>query len=167
MGKPVQAMNVSFLICSVVLVLMLARWGVELWLRGLNRRHVLAHANAVPDAFKNSIDDATYARSVEYTLAKSKFSQIENTYGLVVLLVVLFSGVLPWAFYSFARGLGDSAWAMAAFLFVIGFALSLPGLPLDWYAQFRLEDRFGFNTTTQRLWWLDRIKGLLLGLALG
>src|SRR5436190_1239837 len=69
-------MNFSLLICSVVLVLMLARWGVELWLRGLNRRHVLAHANAVPDAFKGSIDDATYARSVQYTLAKSKFSQI-------------------------------------------------------------------------------------------
>ena len=54
-----------------------------------------------------------------------------------------------------------------AFLFVIGLALSLAGLPLDWYAQFRLEERFGFNTTTQKLWWLDRIKGLLLALALG
>ena len=46
-------------------------------------------------------------------------------------------------------------------------ALSLPGLPLDWYDQFRLEERFGFNTTTQKLWWLDRLKGLLLGIALG
>jgi STE24 endopeptidase len=56
---------------------------------------------------------------------------------------------------------------MAGFLFVTGVALSLPGLPLDWYSQFRLEQRFGFNTTTQRLWWMDRLKGLLLGLALG
>ncbi len=87
-------MNFSLLICSVVLVLMLARWGVELWLRGLNRRHVLAHANAVPDAFKGSIDDATYARSVQYTLAKSKFSQIEDTYGLVQLLMAVLAPVL-------------------------------------------------------------------------
>ncbi|HWI59822.1 MAG TPA: M48 family metallopeptidase, partial [Bacillota bacterium] len=41
------------------------------------------------------------------------------------------------------------------------------GLPLDWYAQFRLEERFGFNTTTLKLWWLDRLKGLLLALVLG
>ena len=56
---------------------------------------------------------------------------------------------------------------MAAFLLVTGVALSLPGLPLDWYDQFRLEERFGFNTTTQKLWWMDRLKGLLLGIVLG
>jgi STE24 endopeptidase len=38
---------------------------------------------------------------------------------------------------------------------------------VEWYAQFRLEDRFGFNTTTPKLWWLDRLKGLLLSCVLG
>jgi STE24 endopeptidase len=46
-------------------------------------------------------------------------------------------------------------------------ALSLSGLPFDWYAQFRLEQRFGFNTATLRLWCLDRLKGLLLTIVLG
>lgn len=45
--------------------------------------------------------------------------------------------------------------------------LSLPGLPFEWYAQFRLEERFGFNTTTPKLWWTDRLKGLLLAVTLG
>jgi STE24 endopeptidase len=40
-------------------------------------------------------------------------------------------------------------------------------LPLDWYDQFRLEARFGFNTSTQKTWWLDRVKGFLLALVLG
>src|SRR5208282_324134 len=40
-------------------------------------------------------------------------------------------------------------------------------LPLGWHAQFRLEERFGFNTTTAATWWLDRVKGWMLGLALG
>ena len=48
-----------------------------------------------------------------------------------------------------------------------GVALSLPGLPLDWFDQFRLEARFGFNTTTQKTWWLDRLKGLLLSARAG
>jgi STE24 endopeptidase len=52
-------------------------------------------------------------------------------------------------------------------LFAVALALALPGLPLDWYAQFRLEERFGFNTTTPRLWWLDRFRGLLLAVVLG
>jgi STE24 endopeptidase len=40
-------------------------------------------------------------------------------------------------------------------------------MPLEWISQFRLEQKFGFNTTTPRTWWLDRFKGLLLSLALG
>lgn len=160
-------MAFSDAICLIVLGLILARWAMEFWLRRLNRRHVLAHAKGVPEAFKGTIDEATYAKSIQYTLAKSRLSEWEDSYDLVILLGVLFSGVLPWAFYAFTGLLGGAGWSRAAFLFAAGVALSLPGLPLEWYAQFRLEERFGFNTTTPRLWWLDRLKGLLLGLVLG
>jgi STE24 endopeptidase len=40
-------------------------------------------------------------------------------------------------------------------------------LPFEWYGQFRLEEKFGFNTTTQKTWWLDRLKGSLLAAVLG
>ena len=152
---------------ALVALLVLAKWAAQLWLERLNARHVWAHASAVPEAFKGVVDDATYAKSAQYTLAKGRLDQISLIYNSTVLLLVLFSGVLPGAFHAFAQWLGGSAWAMAAFLFVTGVVLSLPGLPLDWYDQFRLEERFGFNTTTQKLWWLDRLKGLLLGIALG
>ena len=155
------------LVTLSVLGLLAAKWAVQLWLERLNQRNVLAHAGGVPAVFRDVIDGPTYARTVEYTLAKARLHQVELTYNAAVLVAVLFSGVLPWAFARLSEGLGTSAWAMAALLFVIGVALSLPGLPLDWYSQFRLEQRFGFNTTTQKLWWLDRFKGLLLALALG
>src|SRR5262249_103700 len=125
------------------------------------------HSAAVPEAFKGTIDEATYRKSIEYTLAKGKFEQFETSYSVAILLLILFCGVLPWAFNLFFSKLGSSAWAMAAFIFAIGFALSLPGLPLAWHNQFKLEERFGFNTSTQKTWWLDRLKGMLLGLILG
>jgi STE24 endopeptidase len=150
-----------------VAALILLKWAAQIWLERVNLTHVRAHSTTVPDAFKGIVDDATYRKSVDYTLAKGKFDQIETTYQVAVLLLILFSGVLPWAFNLFTRLLGASAWAMAVFLFAVGFALSLPGLPLAWYNQFKLEDRFGFNTSTQKLWWLDRVKGLLLGFVLG
>src|SRR6266568_1281429 len=127
--------------------LILAKCAVQLWLERLNQRYVLAHADGVPEAFKDVIDEATYKKSVDYTLAKGRLGQIETAYHALILLAVLFSGVLPWGFQWFAGRLGVSAWAMAEFLFATGVALSLPGLPLDWYGQFRLEQRFGFNTT--------------------
>jgi len=151
----------------VALVLILARAITELWLSGLNQRHVRAYANEVPPALRGSIDAATYHRSVDYTLSKSRFGDIASVFDIVVLIAVLFSGVLPWAFERFTASFGTSIWAMAGFLFVVGIALSILGLPFAWYAQFKLEERFGFNTTTMKTWVLDRIKGFLIAVLLG
>src|SRR5688572_22760450 len=134
------------LIAVVALILIVARLAAELFLARLNRRHVLAHAEDVPGAFRGLIDEETYARSVQYTLAKNRFGQFTDIYHTVLVLLVLFSGALPWAFQLFQGWLGHSAWAMAAFLFAVGAAMALPGLPLDWCEQFRLEQKFGFNT---------------------
>jgi STE24 endopeptidase len=150
----------------LVLGLIGARCGAQILLERLNRRHVLAHAGKVPEFLAESIDQPTYARSVDYTLAKSRLHIWESAFDSAVLLAALFSGVLRWGFDVFTSTLGGSAWAMAAFLFTVGVALSVVGLPLDWYAQFRLEQRFGFNTSTLRTWWLDRLKGLLLAAVL-
>jgi STE24 endopeptidase len=151
----------------IALVLILARAIAELWLSQLNQRHVRAHANEVPIAFRGVIDDATYRRSVDYTLAKSRFGEMAEMFDAVVLIAVVFSGVLPWAFERFTASFGTSIWAMAGLLFVVGIALSILGLPFAWYAQFKLEERFGFNTTTMKTWVLDRMKGFLIAVLLG
>ena len=151
----------------VVLALIGLRRVAQFRLNQLNSHHVQAHADRVPEAFRGVVDEATYAKSVAYTLANGRFSQLENSFDALVLLIVLVSGVLPWALAGFQDSFGASAWAMAAYLFTVGVSLSLLRLPLDWYDQFRLEARFGFNTTTPKTWWLDRVKGFLLAVALG
>ena len=149
------------------LLLILARWATEWWLSHLNERHVRAHRDALPDVFVGVIDESTYRKSVDYTLTRSRFGKWADLYDTLLLLAVLFSGVLPWFLTQTATRFGDSIWAIAAFLFAVGIALSLLGLPFDWYAQFRLEERFGFNTTTMKTWVLDRLKGLMLAVLLG
>ena len=151
----------------IAFVLILARATAELSLSRLNQGYVRARANDVPPAFRAMIDEATYRRSVDYTLAKSRFGDVASMFEAVVLIVVIFSGVLPWAFGRFSASFGSSTLAMAGFLFVTGIALSISGLPFAWYAQFKLEERFGFNTTTTKTWVLDRMKGFLLAGLLG
>ncbi len=151
----------------VALLLILARAITELCLSRLNQRHVRANANEVPTAFREIIDEPTYRRSVDYTLAKSRFGEIAGAFDFLLLIAVLFSGVLPWAFGKFTANFGTSVWAMASFLLVTGIALSVLALPFAWYAQFKLEERFGFNTTTMKTWVVDRVKGFLLALLLG
>src|SRR5437016_4820184 len=88
--------------------LILVRAIAELWLSRLNQRHVRAHADEVPPAFREMVDDPTYRRSVDYTLAKSRFGEIVTLFDAVLLIGLLFSGVLPWAFEKFTAAFGTS-----------------------------------------------------------
>lgn len=160
-------MTAAALFAWLAVALVVARLVAEQFLASLNRRHVLAHAGAVPEAFRDVVDAPTYATSVQYTLARGRFGQVADTWSALVLLVALFSGALPWAQQWVGATLGRGVWADALFLFTIGAAFSVAGLPFDWFADFRLEQRFGFNTTTPWTWWLDRCKGLALAAALG
>lgn len=147
--------------------LVVARWVASMWLSHLNRGHVLAHADDVPEAFVGIVDEPTYARSVAYTLAKSRFNQFAGTYAALALLLVLFSGVLPWGYEFTLLRVGSTSWAMALYLFSVTLAIGLSSLPIAWIAQFRLEERFGFNTGTQKTWWLDLVKRLFLAIGFG
>lgn len=148
-------------------LLLLARWAAQTWLELLNQRAVRERASAPPAALRGLIPPESYAQSVKYTLSKSRFHLLELAADALLLAVVLFSGVLPWFYAVVTHGLGASPWVGAAFLFATGFILTLAELPFQWHAQFHLEGRFGFNTTTPRLWWSDRLKGAILALLLG
>jgi len=151
----------------VVVFIILAKWLVQLWLNRVNRRHVQAHADRLPEAFRETMDKATYGKSVDYTLACNALSTFSISWHFVVLMTVLFSGVLPWLFDWYSSQFGTDLWAMSGFLLLVPLALSVFSLPLGWYEQFRLEERFGFNTTTKALWWMDWAKGIFLSLILG
>src|SRR5437660_1448423 len=152
---------------AAVAVLIVGRAIAQIWLERLNRRFVLAHSSEVPEPFRAVMDEPTFRKATKYTLAKTSLNQVEIVLDTIILGLVLFSSFLPWFFQVFIARFGASVSALAAFIFTVGILLSIVDLPLSWYAQFRLEARFGFNTTTQKTWWLDRVKGLLLAIVLG
>lgn len=151
--------GVVLLVAGLILLKLLA----DLALERLNLRHVSAHADAVPEVFQGVVDASTYRRSVDYTLTRGRLAQLETMWDALVLLTLLFSGLLPVWWSAHAARFGTGELSVAVFLFLTGVGLSLLSLPFDWYGQFRIESRFGFNTTTQRLWWTDRLKGLAIG----
>jgi STE24 endopeptidase len=150
-----------------VVALIGVRLCAQLVLEALNRGEVRRHAGRRPAALAEVMDDATYAKSVGYTLAKSGFAGVENVWEVLVLLGILFSGLLPWLWTRLDALAPGAAWSGALFLVVVMILLGLPGLPLEWWAQFRLEARFGFNKSTLGLWVVDHIKSTILGLVIG
>jgi len=150
-----------------VVTLILLRLIAQLALEALNRAEARRHAGTRPAALAGVMDDATYAKSVDYTLAKSRFSSAETVWDVAVLCAVLFSGVLPRLWVT-CNGLAPgAAWSGALFLVGTMLLLGLPNLPFEWWSQFRLEARFGFNKSTPGLWITDHLKSWLLSLAIG
>ncbi|MGH8020892.1 MAG: M48 family metallopeptidase [Opitutaceae bacterium] len=146
---------------------LLARLAAQIWLTRLNAREARRHRGAIPRVFEGMIEPGEYARTIEYTLAKARFSYVENVFDAILLALVIFSGVLPWAWGTWTGSPGPAAWSGALFLVVMMLVISLPGLPLEWWSQFRLEERFGFNRCTVRLWVSDKLKGALVGIVIG
>lgn len=153
------------LVAAVLLVLRLV---AELVLSALNRAEVRRHAGTPPAAVAAIMDGPTYAKAVAYTLEKSRFGIVTEVFDTLVLGLVLFGGVLPWL-YSHVAGWGEaeSIWTRTLFILVTGVLLSVPSLPFEWWEQFHLEQKFGFNKSTPGLWVTDKVKGTLLMFAIG
>lgn len=151
----------------IVIALILLKAAFAQWLDGLNRRHVQKHRSEVPDAFKAWVEEDTYRKSVDYTIAKSRFGSAEHVFDVTILLVVLIGGVLPIMFGFFENYLGSGVWGASLTLILVMSLLSIPSLPWEWAAQFRLEEHFGFNKSTKKLWLMDKIKGTLLAVLIG
>ena len=152
---------------TVFIALLVAKLVAEAWLDALNRRTVREHAGAPPEAVRGVMDEETYRRSVQYTLAKSVFGEWQNGYDAAWLFVWLGMGLLPGVYGWLAGIFGGSVWGQAATLCALGLIMALPGLPWSWAGQFRLEARFGFNKSTPKLWIADLLKGGAVGLVLG
>lgn len=146
---------------------MVARLAAQLGLEALNRSEVRLHAGVLPGALTGVMDETTFAKAADYTLAKSRFGSLEMIYEAAVLAVAVFSGLVPWLWAKCDALAPGAAWSGSLFLVTTMILLGLPGLPLAWWAQFRLEARFGFNKSTLGLWIADQIKSTLLGLAIG
>lgn len=155
------------MVLTIVAVLIGLRLAAQLLLNALNASEVRRHAAEPPPAVAAIMDRATYAKAVDYTLAKLRFGTVEEIFEAAVLATVVFSRLLPWLYAPFQTWARGNAGSGALYLLAMGALLSVPSLPFDWWGQFRLEQRFGFNQSTLRLWVTDRLKGLLLLLLIG
>jgi len=162
-----EAMTAELWIIGTLVTFCGTEFFLERALAWANARRVAARGGRVPDVFEGSIDGATGRRSAEYTLARTRFGHIAATYDLGLLLVVLFSGFLPWLKLTL-EGAGLSGLPLGvAFWLAALWAISIAGLPLAWHETFRIEARFGFNKTTPKIFCIDVLKGWLVSALLG
>jgi STE24 endopeptidase len=161
------------LIICIFLVLFIVEFVLEFILNELNIRQVRKSraAQAVPDFFQEKISKDDYEQSASYTLAKARFQRWSEVYGRIVTLFLLFGGLLPFLetliIAMLPQSLANSLIRGVLFCLGVGVIFSLASLPSDLYSTFGIESRFGFNKTTLSLYFLDKLKGLILGIMIG
>ena len=146
---------------------MVANLLTKLWLASRQIRHVATHQHEVPAAFAQTISLDAHQKAAHYTLTKLRVGLIDLALDAVTLLAWTLMGGLDWLNQLTLAALGEGMAQQIAL--VMGFTLigGLMGLPLSLYQTFGIEQRFGFNHTTWRLWLSDLVKGVLVGLILG
>ena len=162
-------MQTSFVTLAFATALLLSL-AVKLWLTTRQMRHVATHRNQVPAAFTSTVTLAAHQRAADYTLAKGRFGLIGAALGSAVLLGWTLLGGLD-ALNTVLRDNVLAAWGPMAYQLALLVAFTVIGsiieLPLDAYSTFRIEQRFGFNRTTLRLWLVDMAKGAAVGALIG
>jgi STE24 endopeptidase len=143
---------------------------VKFWLATRQMRHVAAHRSAVPAAFVGVISLEAHQKAADYTVAKGQLGIVNAAVESAVLICWTLLGGLGWL-NAEVRDLVEPHWGGMAYQLVLVGAFVLIGmlidLPLDLYATFRLEQRFGFNNMTVRLYMVDTLKQLGLAIAIG
>jgi len=158
------ALSIAFVIA---LLLSLA---LRLWLATRQIRHVMAHREAVPAAFAATVPLAAHQKAADYTVARSRFGILNMAFGAAVLIAWTLLGGLDALNLAMQDALFARFGAMAYQLgLLVAFTLigALIELPWELYNTFRLEQRFGFNRTTLKLYVLDALKGALVGALIG
>lgn len=155
------AMSLAFAVALVVSLLL------KFWLASRQIRHVATHRASVPAAFAHRVTLEAHQRAADYTVVQTRFGLLELAWGAAVLLAWTLLGGLSWLNQTLlqwlAPGLAQQVALLAAFT-AIGAVIDLP---FTLYKTFVIEQRFGFNKTTPRLWLQDLLKSLLLGTLIG
>ncbi|VAW83891.1 Uncharacterized integral membrane endopeptidase Bmul_2226 [hydrothermal vent metagenome] len=140
---------------------------VQLWLSKRHLHHVQQHKNRVPEAFSQSVTLEAHQKAAEYTLTKTRFGLFELTLGTLLLFLWTLGGGLEFIDQQ-VRSLGfDQIWSGVIFIFGISILMAIIDLPSGLYQTFKIEQRFGFNRITFKLFLSDAAKGLLLSLLIG
>ncbi len=148
----------------MILAILILDFLFENYLEYLNIRRM---GTRLPDEVKGIYDEEKYARQQAYQRENHRFGILSGLFSFLVILAMF-------VFYGFAY-VDQMVWSLtshsvvAALLFfgIILFAADIFHIPFSVYDTFVIEEKYGFNKTTPKTFFLDKVKGWLVGGLIG
>jgi STE24 endopeptidase len=153
---------------SLFVALLIVTTAIRVWLGKRHISYVQSHKHQVPAAFSGSISLEAHQKAADYSSAKTQLLIVEAVVQSLLLAALTIGGGLQWI---------DDAWRqLLASQHIIRGALvicsallvsSIIDLPFEYYKTFVVDEKFGFNKMTPKMFFSDLVKHSLVGLALG
>ena len=148
----------------IIIAILIISFLVDKILDTLNEKRFDAE---IPEKLKDVYDEDEYKKSQAYKKTSAQFTNITSLFSTLLTLVFFFLDGFKYV-DDFARSYTDNPILVALLFFgVIMLASEIMTTPLSYYSTFVIEEKFGFNKSTKKTFWLDKIKGLVMSALLG
>ncbi|HXE47609.1 MAG TPA: M48 family metallopeptidase [Ramlibacter sp.] len=160
-------MTASYALTLAFAAFLLAGLVVKFWLASRQIRYVAQHRDNVPGAFAGTITLAAHQKAADYTITKTRFGLLELAFGAAVLLGWTLLGGLDALNRVLLGQLGSGMAQQLALIVCFALISGAIDLPFTLYQTFVIEERFGFNKMSFKLWLMDLVKSTALGAVIG
>ena len=133
---------------------------VYLWNLFLNLLKARSAKNPIPANVSDVYDGETYQKWKAYNGEKSRLSVVESTVSFLVEVCLLAFNL----YAAFARLFSDNTVQQLFAVLLLSALTDVFLLPMRYYDTMRIEEKYGFNRTSKKTFWLDQVKQFLIGL---
>jgi STE24 endopeptidase len=152
----------------VFLALLFITTATRMWLGRRHIAHIQAHRNKVPDAFSETISLQAHQKAADYSSAKTRLMLQEGIAQAALLVLLTVGGGLQLIDNGWRSVMPDQEIFRGALVILTALVVSsLIELPFSYYKTFVIDERFGFNKMTPKMFFSDLIKHSIVGLLLG
>lgn len=148
----------------IIIAVIVIDFIIDKILDALNAKHF---NDPIPAELSDVYDEEAYQKSQAYKKERFRFGIFSSAFSLILTLAfILFDG-FAWV-DSLARNFTDNSIGVALIFFgIIMLGSDILTTPFSWYSTFVIEEKYGFNKTTKKTFFLDKIKGLLMMILVG
>ncbi len=131
------------------------------WLDFLNLSHLKKYGAEIPHEFEGQIDQDLLSKTRNYTVEHTKFEFASSVFHNIIFLVFILALLTVYNSWIISLNYSFIVTGLIFFL-LLSYADTVLSIPFSLYSTFKIENRFGFNTMTVKLWITDTVKSLII-----
>lgn len=148
----------------IIIAILIVSFIIDQALDYLNAKHF---SDSLPTELQDIFDETEYQKSQRYKTERYKFGLLTSTISLIATLLFFFFDGFAYV-DNLARSISNNEILIALVFFgIIMIASDILSTPFSYYSTFVIEEKYGFNKTTRKTFFLDKLKGWLMGAVLG